>query len=118
MKFTGTRGGRESASSGEPNVQRFNSFLVDAILESVDFGLFVLRFFEHSASIKRGEIARNPQLLSSALCDLFGDSASWIENKIIHALYAKLGMEFVEREGCTFSDYVKNALVKCYPKKD
>jgi hypothetical protein len=96
----------------QPTKKRFNDLVVESFLESMDFGEVVLRFLELKSAIKRDEIAEKPEKFAKELEDLLGDSAKIIEEKMTQRLYAKTGMDYVKKEGYTFSDYIKDAYRK------
>lgn len=96
----------------QPTKKRFNDLVVESFLESMDFGEVVLRFLELKSAIKRDEIAEKPENFAKELEDLLGDSAKIIEEKMTQRLYAKTGMDYVKKEGYTFSDYIKDAYRK------
>jgi hypothetical protein len=90
----------------------FNNLLIESFLESVDFGEVILRFLELRSAIKRDEIAEKPEQFAMELENLFGDSAKIILEKTTRTLYAKIGIEYINREGYKFSDYIKDAYQK------
>jgi len=96
-------------SSEEGGRRKFNSLVIDSFLECVEFGGVILRFLELNSSFRRDELTEKPELFAKELEDLLGDGAKIIEERIIRNLYAKIGIEYVEKEGYTFSDYIKCA---------
>jgi len=88
----------------------FNDKLVESIEEVLNFSKVVLNFLELDTAFKRGEIVKNPGLFSSGLEDLFGDSASGIEELIVERFYSKIKLKFVRSRKKTFTEYVNEAL--------
>jgi len=64
-------------------------------------------FLGNNSHLKREEIAEKPEAFSAGLERLMVSAAPVIENSILKNLYSKLGLEFVEKEGYEFSDYIK-----------
>lgn len=66
--------------------------------------------------LKREEISEKPEVFSACLKRLLSSGAPVIEKVILKNLYNKLQLEFQEKEGNEFSDYMKelsrNAVVK------
>ena len=104
-------GGRILAASNEAK-KSFNDLLIESLLEWIESGEVVLRFLELKSAIKRDEIAEKPEQFANELEDLFGDGAKIIEEKVIQTLYAKIGMDYIKKEGYMFSDYIKEAYRK------
>jgi len=88
----------------------FNDKLVESIEEVLNFSKVVLNLLELDTAFKRGEIVKNPGLFSSGLEDLFGDSASGIEELIVERFYSKIKLKFVRSRKKTFTEYVNEAL--------
>jgi len=57
--------------------------------------------------LKPEEIAKRPEDFSAGLERLLGSAAPVIEKVILQSLCGKLELEFVEKEGYRFSDYIK-----------
>jgi len=76
----------------------------------LNFSKVVLNLLELDTAFKRGEIVKNPGLFSSGLEDLFGDSASGIEELIVERFYSKIKLKFVRSRKKTFTEYVNEAL--------
>jgi len=64
-------------------------------------------FLENNHHLKREEFAKKPEVFSAGLERLMVSAAPVIENLILKNLYSKLGLEFEEKEGYEFSDYIK-----------
>jgi len=67
----------------------------------------IYNFFENKCHLKREEMAEKPEGFSAGLERLLGSAAPVIEKVILQNLHGKLGLEFVEKEGYRFSDYIK-----------
>ena len=89
-------------SHDESERKKFNSLLLESILECIEFGEVVLRFLELNSAVKRDEIAEKPEKFAMELEYLLGDGAKIIEEKIIQSVYAKIGMEYTKTEGYAF----------------
>jgi len=64
-------------------------------------------FLGNNSHLKLEEIAEKPEAFSAGLERLMVSAALVIENLILKNLYSRLGLEFEEKEGYEFSDYVK-----------
>jgi len=67
----------------------------------------IYNFLENNHHLKREDIAEKPEVFSAGLERLLGSGAPVIEKLILKNLYRRLGMEFEEKEGYGFSDYIK-----------
>ncbi len=91
--------------------------LDDLILKSVDTTLkqvfkeiganVIYDYLENHFGLKREEIAEKLEVLSAGLESLLGSAAFVVEQLILKNLYSKLGLEYEEKEGYDFSDYVE-----------
>jgi len=80
-------------------------------------GTKVIRdYLENNSHFKLEEIGEEPKAFSAGLERLLGSGASVIEKLILKNLCRRLRLEYEEKEGYGFSDYVKelnkSALVK------
>jgi len=64
-------------------------------------------FIENNSHLKREEIAEKPEVFSDGLDRLLGSGARVIEKFILKNLYRELGLEFREKKGREFPDYIK-----------
>lgn len=84
--------------------------VVDETIRQVfrDAGVKVIYdFFENNFHLKREEIAEKAEVFSAGLEKLLVSGAPMIEKLILKNLYHKLGLEFKEKKGYGFSDYMK-----------
>lgn len=97
--------------------QKKNAFK-KALIEAVDEGLLMLGesgrevvFFrlQHYYALKKEDIPSNPEIFVQCLRDIFGLGAEVIEKAVIKSLYKKLGIEYKEKRGFSFSDYLNEA---------
>ena len=97
--------------------QKKNAFK-KALIEAVDEGLLMLGesgrevvFFrlQHYYALKKEDIPSNPEIFVQCLRDIFGSGAEVIEKAVIKSLYKKLGIEYKEKKGFGFSDYLNEA---------
>jgi len=92
---------------------RLDDLLLSAVDEAVkqvfkEAGAKVIySFIENKCHLKLEEISGKPEDFSVGLERLLGSAAPVIEKLILQNLYGKLELEFVEKEGYRFSDYIK-----------
>jgi len=75
----------------------------------------IYSFIENKCHLKRREIAEKPEVFSAGLKRLLGSAAPVIEKMILENLYSKLQVEYEEKDGYGFSDYVKELRERCGP---
>ncbi len=89
-----------------------------ALAEAIDEGLLMLGesgrdviYFrlKQSYALKKEDVSSNPEIFVNCLREIFGSGAEVIERAIIKKLYNKLGIEFKEREGFGFMEYLNEA---------
>lgn len=89
-----------------------------ALLEAVDEGLLALGesvrkaiywHMEGRFSIKRDEIPDRPGDFAEALKDMLGAGADVLLKFMVRRLYVKLGLNFEEKPGWDFKEYVDEA---------
>jgi len=73
----------------------------------------IYSFIENKCHLKREEIAERPEVFSAGLERLLGSAAPMVEKLILENLCSKLRLEFEEKEGYGFSDYIKELREKC-----
>jgi len=73
----------------------------------------IYNFIENKYHLKREEIAERPEVFSAGLKRLLGSAAPVIEKAILENLYSKFQLEYVEKDGYEFSDYVKELRERC-----
>lgn len=91
----------------------------DAFIESMEESLLILldesakeAFFSYlEREFTFDGIIQNPGILSEELKKVFGIDASKIEKLIIALLYSKLRLEYEEKEGYKFEDYINYARI-------
>ena len=84
--------------------------VVDETMKQVfrDAGAKVIYdYLRKNSHLKREDIAEKPEVFSAALERLLGSGAPMIEKLVLKNLYRKLQLEYAEKEGYEFSDYVK-----------
>jgi len=88
------------------------------LLEAVDYGLLSLGenprkaiyfHLQRNFQLQRESIPKETNGFSRALNNIFGPGAEIIEKFILKELYQRLELNFEEKEGFTFADYVKEA---------
>jgi hypothetical protein len=70
-------------------------------------------FIENKCHLKLEEIVEKSDIFSAGLERLLISAAPVIEKMILKNLYRKLELEFVEKEGYKFSDYIKEVRERC-----
>jgi len=65
-------------------------------------------YLENDFHLKREEIAEKPKVFSAGLEKLMVSAAQIIEKTVLKNLYRRVGLEFVEKKGYQFSDYVED----------
>ena len=88
---------------------RLNRLLVNAICEGLEFGEVILHFIELNSSLKRDEIAYNPQAFAREMERIFGDASSIMLETIVRKLYASLGMKIKEGKRQSFRESIMEA---------
>jgi hypothetical protein len=95
------------------DAERLNDLLPTATDEAVkqvfkEAGAKVIyNFIENKCHLTLKDIADKPEDFSAGLERLLGSAAPVIEKMILQNLFGKLELEFVEKEGYRFSDYIK-----------
>lgn len=64
-------------------------------------------YLEHHFELRLEMIAEKLEVLSAGLESLLGSAAFVVEQLILKNLHSKLGLEYEEKEGYDFSDYVE-----------
>jgi hypothetical protein len=98
----------------EEKTKSFDEILAEAVDEGLktlgESGKHMIFFYlEKDFSVKKNEIAKNPEALAQGLEKIFKAGASVLEKIILEKLYLKLGLKYVERSDYSFIDYVKKA---------
>jgi len=94
-------------------MKKFGELLLESIDSTVRliFGestsALIYTLTERQALLKREEIAEKPEVFSAGLEGLMVSAAPVIENLILKNLYSTLELEFEEKKGYEFHDYVK-----------
>ena len=97
----------------EGDKRRFNMALVESIHEGLDFGEVVLRFLELNFNLNRNRIVDEPEVFAENLEKIFGPwMANIFEKNILQILCRKIGIEYLDIEGLTFSKAIKEAYKK------
>ena len=68
-----------------------------------------LTHLENNRGIRRDELSHNPELVSDELRIVFGLGAAKIEELFLLLLYPRLGLSYVKKERCEFSDYIRDS---------
>ena len=98
-----------------PNCKKFDMMLLECVDESLadllspkvrDATYIVM---ERTYSIQRNEIPGKANQFGSCLEQVFGVAGKTIGRTIAKRLYSKLGLEFFEKPGYEFHDYIRAA---------
>ena len=88
---------------------KFFAEVVDETLKQIfrdDGAKVIYDFLENNSSLKREDLADNPETFSASLKRLMVSAAHVIEQMILKNLYSRLGLKFEEKEGYEFADYI------------
>jgi hypothetical protein len=92
--------------------ENWNTFFAEVVDETLkqifkDEGAkAIYDFLKKQAQLKLEDAAENPEVFSTSLKRLMVSAAQVIEQMILKNLYSKLGINFEEKEGYEFSDYI------------
>lgn len=98
------------APTSDRKREEFRKCLIESIEEVLSFSMVVLNFLELYTAFKRTSILEQPNVFSSELEDLFGDSARGIEDLIVERLYKKINRKYVKDKNMKFEDSINEAL--------
>ncbi len=70
-------------------------------------------FLGNNCHLTREEVVEKPEVFSTGLKKVLGSGAPVIEKLILKKLYQKLRLEYEEKEGDEFSNYVKELRRRC-----
>ena len=90
--------------------EEFRDCLIECIEEVLSFSKVVLNFLEMNTEFKKETILECPDVFSSELEDLFGQSARGIEDLILERLYMKINKKYEKDRDRKFEDYIGEAL--------
>lgn len=89
----------------------FFANIVDDSLKQVfkeDGAKVIYDYLEKQAQLKLEDAANKPEVLSDSLKKLMLSAAIIIEHHILKNLYSELGLNFEEKSGYKFADYIKD----------
>lgn len=95
------------------NVRRADNLLLSVLDETIkqvfnETGTKIIYdYLRDNCHLNREEIAEKPDVFSTALDKLLGSAAPVIEKLILKNFYREFGLEYEEKEGYAFSDYVR-----------
>lgn len=67
----------------------------------------IYKYVENKCHLKWEQIFENPEVFSAGLERLLVSAAPVIEKMIVKSLYSKLELNFEEKKGYEFSDYIR-----------
>ncbi|WNZ29678.1 MAG: hypothetical protein IAX21_02060 [Candidatus Bathyarchaeota archaeon] len=103
---------RFDAGKGQKDWNIFFADIVDDSLKQVfkkEGTKVIYDFLEKQAQLKLEEIANKPEVFSDNLAKLMMSASTIIEKHILKNLYSELGINFEEKKGYKFADYIKYA---------
>jgi len=106
-------------SKGLYAVEKLDNLLLEVIDETMkhvfreEGAKAICKYLGNNCHLKLDEIAEKPEVFSAGLERLLGSGAPVIENLILKNLYRKLGLEFEEKKGYEFSNYIKELRKRC-----
>jgi tRNA1(Val) A37 N6-methylase TrmN6 len=93
--------------------ENWNAFFAEVVDETLkqifkDEGAkAIYDFLKKNAQLKLVDAAKNPEVFSSTLKKLMVSAAKVVEQIILKNLYSKLELEFEEKKGYNFPDYIR-----------
>ena len=87
----------------------FFAEVIDETLKNVfkeDGTKVIYDFLEKQSQLKMEDAINKPDIFSDSLDKLMLSAASIIKQNILKNFYSKLGLEFEEKQGYKFSDYI------------
>ena len=98
--------------------KKFEKILLDVVDQGIRdvFGEAAVRFIydylERNSSLRRDDIPEKPEIFAEGLEEMLGSGAKVIEKLVLKNLYSHFGVNYQEREGYKFSDYIREIEVK------
>lgn len=93
--------------------EQLSSYVIDYVIEKSLNEVFgetstrlIYDYLERKHHLRRKDIPENLEAFFSAVDELYGFGAIFLERRVLNKLYSKMGLEFKEREGYSFSDYI------------
>ena len=83
---------------------------VDETLKQIfkeDGARVIYKFLEKQTCLRLEEVADKPKIFSASLERLMVSAARVIEKVILKNLYSRIGLQFKEKPGYEFSDYIR-----------
>ena len=98
--------------------KKFDKILLDMVDQGIRevFGetgvQFIYNYLERSASLRRDDIPEKLEIFVEGLGEMLGSGAMVVEKFVLKNLYSCLGVNYQEKEGYRFSDYVREIEIK------
>ena len=95
------------------NSEDWNNIFAEAVDNTLkqifkeDGARVIYEFLETHTRLKLEDVADKPKVFSDSLEMLMVSAARVIETVILKNLYSRMGLEFKEKKGYEFSDYIK-----------
>lgn len=96
--------------SSNRDKKKFNSLLVESIIEGLDFGEVILRFLELNSNLDRNRIADEPEFFAEELEKTFGLwTARIFKENILQLLCRKINIAYSDVRDMNFPEAVREA---------
>jgi len=98
--------------------KKFDKILLDVVDQGIRdvFGetavQFIYDYLDKNSSLGRDDIPKKPEIFVEGLEEMLGSGAKVVEKLILKNLYSHFGVNYQEREGYGFSDYIREIEVK------
>jgi hypothetical protein len=93
--------------------RNISSYFVEAVDDTLkhvfkeDGARIIYEFLENHSCLKLEDAADKPEIFSATLEKLMVSAAHVVEKLILKNLYRRLGLEFEEKAGYGFADYIR-----------
>ena len=93
--------------------QKWNTLFAEVIDETLkqvfkeDGAKVIYKFLRNNSKISLKDVSEKPEVFSASLESLMVSAARVIEQLILQKLYARIGLNFEEKKGYKFSDYIR-----------
>ena len=95
---------------GQKRLDDFFAETIDETLKQIfkeDGVKVIFEFLENNSNLSLKDLANKPEVFSAQLQKLMVSAAQVVEQLILKNLYAAQGLDFEEKKGYTFSDYIR-----------
>jgi len=98
--------------------KKFDKILLDVVDQGIRDILgetavqFIYNYLERSFSLRRDDIPEKLEIFAEGLEEMLGSGAKVVEKFVLRNIYFHFGVNYQEREGYRFSDYIREIEVK------